>query len=297
MIIFTTKDVTLDFQVMNTYIHSASEMISLIREIGMIPFTRCTVPGWSVQEMTDPDFWFTTSDQLGPWDWKIDAVQEGIVYGKFLSRKSAFATEEMYRHLMNWRRSLPRYRMAEGDNFRAGTIEERLWKYLSPTLLKAIREHETLDSSELRSILEHDVPMDVRKKVGGHVTRYLIPKVTKQAVDFIMQYLDMGTWTIVGDIQRVYRGPNCEYKGWQRNSITTPDALFRVMDSPSEAPFWAKFVDGESLGSSGGLGSGADLSEKCGGDCTPEESLDFIVSRIRSFFPDASQNLEKLIIG
>lgn len=82
-------------------IQSPEDMISIIRTVGMIPFSRCAVPGWSIQELTNPDFWFTTSDQLGPWDWKVDAVRDGIIYGKFLSRKSAFATGEMYRHLMN----------------------------------------------------------------------------------------------------------------------------------------------------------------------------------------------------
>lgn len=56
------------------------------------------------------------------------------------------------------------------------------------------------------------MPLEVRKKVGGHVEKYLIPKVTKQAVDFLLVFLDMGTWTVVGDISRVYSGPNwvCE---------------------------------------------------------------------------------------
>ncbi len=263
-------------------IASPEAMISIIRTIGIVPFSKCSVPGWSIQEMTDPDFWFTTSDQLGPWDWKVDAVQSGIVYGKFLSRKSAFATEEMYRHLMNWRRSLPYYRMAEGGRYKATTIDDRLHKYLSPVLLSAIRKHETLDSSELRGILEKEVPLEVRKKVGGYVGKNLIPKVTKQAVDFIMQFLEMGTWTVVGDITRVYRGPNCEYKGWQRNSITTPDLLFKVMDQPSEAPFWAKILEDETTRASMPL-------------CSPEESRDHIIQAVSKFFPDAPEALKKMI--
>lgn len=265
-------------------IQSPEDMISIIRTVGMIPFSRCAVPGWSIQELTDPDFWFTTSDQLGPWDWKVDAVRDGIIYGKFLSRKSAFATGEMYRHLMNWRRSLPYYRMAEGKRFKATTIDERLHKYLSPSLLSAISEHETLDSSELRAILESEVPLQIRKMVGGHMGRHLVPKVSKQAVDFIIQFLDMGTWTVVGDIERVYRGPNCEYKGWQRNSVTTPDILFNVLEQPSENPFWAKFLD--------------DGTEKATpANCTPEESMAHIIESVRKFFPDAPKALEKLIRG
>ena len=72
-------------------VYSPESMISAIQEIGIIPFSKNTIAGWSIQELTDPDFWFTTSTQLSPWDWKIEAVRDGIVYGKFISRKSAFA--------------------------------------------------------------------------------------------------------------------------------------------------------------------------------------------------------------
>lgn len=185
-------------------INSAAALIATIRAVGMIPFTKCKVKGWSIQEMTDPDYWFTTSDQLGPWDWKIEALHEGIIYGKYISRSSSFATEEMYRHLMNWRRSLPYYQMAEGGEFKATTIDQRLHKYLSPVLLEEIRKHESLENSELRSVLEKVVPLDVRKKVGGYVGKHLVPKIDKQATDFLMGYLDMGTWTLIGEINRVY---------------------------------------------------------------------------------------------
>lgn len=265
-------------------IRSKEEMISLIRTIGMVPFTRCTVPGWSIQEMTSHEFWFMTSDELGPWDWRIDAIHDGLVCGKFLSQKTAFATEEMYRHLMNYRRSLPKYKAVEDEQSRTATIDERMHKYLAPVLLQAIRDNESLESSELRGILERNIPMQIREKIGGYVGRQLIPKVKKQAVDFVLSYLDMGTWTVIGDITRVYRGPNCEYKGWQRNTITTPEALFSVVDTPSHNPFWAKFVDDDT--------ENAILI-----DCSPEESRDHIVNRVLEFFPDADKALEKLIEG
>ncbi|MGM9786046.1 MAG: hypothetical protein ACI3ZS_04345 [Candidatus Cryptobacteroides sp.] len=263
-------------------IASAQSMIEVIRETGIIPFSRNRVRGWSIEEMTNPDWWFTTSDNLGPWDWKIDAVHEGLLYGKFISRKSAFATEQMYRHLMNWRRSLPQYRVAEGGRGRVETIDDRLQKYLSPTLLSAIREHESLETSEIRSLLEKTIPLETRKKVGGHIEKYLIPKVTKQTVDFLLGFLDMGTWTVVGDITRVYRGADCEYKGWQRNTVTTPDALFKVLDNPSENPFWARFIED-------------DTEKENVIDCSPEESRLLIIDHLTSLFPEEKEKFEKVI--
>ena len=266
-----------------TNIDSPESMIRAIQEIGIIPFSKNAVTGWSVQEITDPDFWFTSSDQLGPWDWKIEAVREGIVYGKFIGGKSAFATVEAYRHLMNWRRSLPKYRMAIGGTYEQKNLEERLAAHLSPTLLNCIRERESLESSEIRALLEDLIPQETRKQVGGCMEKYLIPNIKRPAVDMLLQHLDMGTWTIVGDITRVYKGPNCEYKGWQKNSITTPELLFGSLSQPTDAPSWARH-----------------LEEPCTNndtptDCTPEESREILISRIEALYPGTRKKLEKLI--
>ena len=269
------------------YIDSSAKMIAAIREIGIIPLFKSPVSGWSIEELTHPDWWFSTSDNLGPWDWKIDAVQEGLFYGKYISRRSAFATEKMYRHLMNWRRSLPMYKVAEGGPSKCVTIDQRLQKHLSPIVLSTIRDNESLDSAELKAILNEIVPTKLRKQVGGHMEKYLLPKITKQAVDFILGFLDMGTWTVIGDITRVYRGPNCEYKGWQRNTITTPDALLDTVshtpeNSPGQ-PFWAGvlLID--------------DKEQDRMTDCSPEESRQFIIDHLSALYPGNRDKFEKII--
>ena len=269
------------------YIDSSEKMIAAIREIGIIPLFKSPVIGWSIEELTHPDSWFSTSEVLGPWDWKIDAVYEGLFYGKYISRRSAFATAEMYRHLMNWRRSLPMYRVAQGEVSDCATIDQRLHKYLSPFVLSAIREKESLESSEIRAILNETVPVQVRKQVGGHMEKYLLPKITRQAVDFILGFLDMGTWTVTGNITRVYRGPNCEYKGWQRNTITTPDALLGTFDHPQKSsagqePFWVRFLDD-------------DHEKDSLTDCSPEESRQIILDHLTGLYPGNRDKFEKLI--
>ena len=50
-------------------INSAETMYRAVKEAGIIPFFENPVPGWSVEEKTDPSFWFDgDSDTLGPWD-------------------------------------------------------------------------------------------------------------------------------------------------------------------------------------------------------------------------------------
>lgn len=210
-------------------IDSVQSMIAAIRRAGIIPFFHNTVSGWSVQELTRPGYWFTDEEEggcLGPWDWKIDVIREGdILYGKFIGNKAAFATPEWYGHLMNWRRSLPRMRMALGEEFDAGNQPDRLAKYLSPALLSEIRALYSVESSCVKEILMEKVPLETREKVGGAMTKYLCPTVKKVACDNVLTYLEMGTWVVVGDFERVYKGPNLEYKGWQRSTLTTPEEI------------------------------------------------------------------------
>lgn len=256
-------------EIKSGYIQSAREMIEVIKEIGIVPFSKNAVSGWSIEEMTHPDWWFSSSDELGPWDWKIDAVREGIIYSKFISRRSAFATKELYMHLMNWRRSIPVYQVAVGGDSKMKTIDDRLQKYLSPILLRGIRECETMESAEIREFLEKEVSMETRKLVGGHLEKYLIPRIRKQAVDFLLGFLDMGTWTVVGDISRVYRGAQCEYKGWQRNSFTSPEALFSFLyEYPSKGLL---------------------------PNCSPEESKEVIINHLERLFPGERARLDRVI--
>ena len=266
---------------MQTYgrvIDSPERMIEVIRKYGIIPFFRCGVPGWSVEEMTAPGCWFTDEEDggtLGPWDWKIEAVREGdIAYGKFLGGKAAFATVEWYRELMNWRRSIPKYRMALGEPYKASTSSEKLMQFLSPVALSAIKEAGALEARELRLICSGAVTPAFVASMGDKYRPLLSPGVKKGIMDSVMQFLQMGTWSVIGDIQRVYRGPDLHYNGWQRASNTTPDELFGAEGAGAEGPAWARLFE---------RATGAALTPAR----PPEESRDRIIAHIREFFPDA----------
>lgn len=259
-------------------INCPEKMLEAIRYYGIVPFFKCGIPGWSIEEMTPKDCWFFSSDQLGPWDWKIDVLQSGeIAYGKFLQRKAAFATAECYGHLLNWRRAQQKYAVAPR---KPRTVNEKLNALMAPVTLEIIREIGAVESSQLRQMLEERVPAELRKGVGGHMEKYLLPKVKKQALEFVLQHLEMGCHVITGDFRRVYRGPNAEYSGWQRASLTTPEALFGAGEGKKEAqnsdvPFWAKFIDDACTPERTPLLP----------SCTPEESYRILTERLESFFP------------
>ena len=92
-------------EVRKPVVKDPESMLELIEEYRIVPFFANPIPGFSVEEHTPADHWFE-SDDLGPWDWKIDCLQSGdVAYGKFLwGGKAAFATVDVYRELMNWRR-------------------------------------------------------------------------------------------------------------------------------------------------------------------------------------------------
>ena len=189
MPILRTDDKTLPPQVVDW-----ESMLRLIRRFGILPFFSNPIPGYSVEEHTAPEFWFT-EESLGPWDWKIDCVQSGdIVYGKYLWGGKAAATVEVYRELMNWRRSLPKY---------------------APTPL----QQQVLDA------------MGAQGSITVGEVRHLLG-VKKAAADAILSKLQMQTRVITGDITRVYRGPDLHYSGWQRSSFCAPEALFEDLDFP-----------------------------------------------------------------
>lgn len=254
-------------------IKSPESMIQTIREFGIIPFFHGKIPGWSIEELTEPDFWFTSSEELGPWDWKIEAVRQGnIAYGKFIRNKAAFATVEWYAHLMNWRRSLPQYRIPLGEQYSGNTLMDRLYKTLSPTLLNAIKEFGAMEPTEMRGLLQERTTEEALKSIGRSMNKYLFPKIKRTAVDFLNLYLEMGTWTVIGDFQRIFRGRNQEYTGWQRSSITTPELLFgEEKEDNGNEPFWTRFFS-DSIGND---------SPTLTVDCTPEESMEKLIEHIK----------------
>ncbi len=168
-------------------------MHDLILEYGIIAFFENPIPGFSVEDHTSPDNWFH-DDFLGPWDWKIECVQSGdIAYGKFLwGGKAAFASVEVYRELMNWRRS----RLAPSSS--------------EQQVLSLMEEQGSISIA------------DIRKLLG----------VKKSAADAVMTKLQYQARVVTGDIQRVYRGEDLHYNGWQRSSFCSPEALFEDLDFP-----------------------------------------------------------------
>ena len=185
------------------HINSAEAMLNTILELGIVPFFENVIPGYSIEEMTAPENWFDTQENLTytPWDWKIPCVQSGeIAYGKFLlNGKAAFATIEWYRELRNYRQAQPKYQ--------PDAAQQQILAYL--------KENGSISIKEIRGLL------GIKKgQADAHITRLM-----------------MQCRVITGDITRVYRGQDLHYNGWQVSSFCAPEELFDT----TAAPFFAGF--------------------------------------------------------
>lgn len=239
-------------------ITSPEAMCDAIRSAGIIPFFRGPVPGFSIEELTPPEHWFASSDELGPWDWKIAAVQSGdIAYGKFLcGGKAAFATVEWYAHLRNWRLSLPEFEPDAGGR----------------CVLELAAKQGSVSSADIRHLLG----------------------LKKAAADGVSSRLMHQCRLLIGDIERVYRGPSLKYSGWQHCSFCTPEALFSADVAPSAAAVDSSTV-GEHLPDSpspapllfGGF-SPFSAEDPLEVGCSPSESLAALLDHLRELLPSAS---------
>ena len=90
--------------------------------------------------------------------------------------------------LLNWRRSLPKYALREGDR----------------KAYEAVVRAGSLTTRELRRICG----------------------LKKAQMDAVTTRLEQQTRLVIGDFERVYKGQFLEYSGWQLATLCRPEDLF-----------------------------------------------------------------------
>lgn len=87
------------------YLHSADDMIKLIRKVGFLPLFRNEISGFAVDAYTIASDWWTGREYVDPWEWRVEATKcDDIMYGKFFSGKAGFITKEWFPYFANYRR-------------------------------------------------------------------------------------------------------------------------------------------------------------------------------------------------
>ena len=89
---------------MKRKLESMEDLLQAVEHYGFLPFFPNDIPGFSVEEMCAPAYWFA-EDRDGPWEWKGPAAQtKRCVYGKLFRKKAGFVSREWLPELVNFRR-------------------------------------------------------------------------------------------------------------------------------------------------------------------------------------------------
>ena len=86
-------------------IRTVEEAITYINEVGFLPLFKNRIPGFSLEERTVPDYWWTGDVLRDPWEWReIIARSQKVAYGKFFDKKAGFISREWFPYFANCRR-------------------------------------------------------------------------------------------------------------------------------------------------------------------------------------------------
>lgn len=182
---------------------SAEDIVALVKEIGFLPFFKNNIEGFSVEEHTPPELWFTGEE--GPWEWKGPIARgKECVYGKFFRGKAGFVSLDMFPELANYRR--------DGYDFDA-RYDDGLAALKDKTVYDVIEKNETVLSKKIKRELNYG-------------------KNGNKGFDSVITRLQMQTYINIADFVYMTDKNGAQY-GWGVAVYTTPEHFFG--DLPSSA--------------------------------------------------------------
>jgi hypothetical protein len=181
---------------MTETITSCEKMIEAVTELGFLPLFANDIPGFSVEEMTPREYWFS-EEREGPWEWKGPAARsKKCVYGKFFGKKAGFVSRRWLPDFANYRR--------DGYDFDA-RYNDGLASYKDQYVYDTVVAHGSVLSPELKDLCAY--------REGEHI-----------GFETVISRLQMQTYLVIGDFEyQIDRNGN-PY-GWGLARYTTPEAL------------------------------------------------------------------------
>lgn len=86
-------------------IHTVDEAIKYINEVGFLPLFKNGIPGFSLEERTIAEHWWSGNAEVDPWEWRAIIARSGeVAYGKFFDGKAGFISREWLPFFANLRR-------------------------------------------------------------------------------------------------------------------------------------------------------------------------------------------------
>lgn len=174
------------------YIDSFESLCSTIHELGILPYFRNCIEGFSIEENVSPELWFGECE--GIWEWKGPVIKEThCAYGKFFGKKAVFIDKALFPDFANWRR--------DGYDFDA-RYDDGLAKHSDKVIYDLTAESCPIISKQLRQAAEI-------KGFDGIITR-----------------LQSQGYIITSDFVYMTDRNGCRY-GWGVAEYSTPESFFR----------------------------------------------------------------------
>jgi len=90
-------------------ITTKESLVHYVNKVGFLPFFRNHIPGFSLEDMVEPDYWydgFSDKEIKWPaWSWREEIAKEkSLIYGKFFRGKAGFISRECFSDFCNYRR-------------------------------------------------------------------------------------------------------------------------------------------------------------------------------------------------
>ncbi len=177
---------------------SADDVAKLVNEVGMVPFFKNKIEGFSLEESVHRDYWSDAGFVEGVWKWKGDIIAiANCAYGKLIGGKACFIKKELYAHFANIRR--------DGYDFDA-RIDDGLVPRRQQKLYEALESKGSLLSSEWKE--EAGYGWDGLKGFDAEVTK-----------------LQMLCYVLISGFE-YKKDKNGKDYGWGIARYETPESLF-----------------------------------------------------------------------
>lgn len=182
-------------------IHTVDEAIAYINSIGFLPLFRNDIPGFSLEERTAAEFWWSGDLERDPWEWREIIARRGeLAYGKFFGKKAGFISKEWLPYFVNYRR--------DGYNFDALWDDEKA----------SLKQKKIMDLFNDEASEGEFYSNDLKKKAG-------FGKEGDKGFDGVITGLQMQTYLCVSDF-RQKKNKKGEAYGWPIAIYSTPEHIF-----------------------------------------------------------------------
>ena len=181
-------------------LHTADDLLKLIRKIGFLPLFSNDIPGFSVEEHTAVSGWWCGDPETDPWIWRqLLSGRKDIAYGKFFDKKAGYVSRKWFPVFANYRRN--------GYDFEA-LVGDELASFRAQKIMNALELDGDLCGAERLSF-------ELKEKAG-------FGKGGEKNFEGVLTELQMQTFLLMSDFRQKINKKGQPY-GWHIAALETPE--------------------------------------------------------------------------